>query len=118
MEITDRGTQQALFVLSSVVLVVFIICLCVVGFRLAEAWGEKSNSKSIVESEIARAAEAKAREAEMYAKKTEMEYQKALLERVGTIPTITVNLPQEQLDKLALDSVKRRIESLKVVVEL
>lgn len=117
MSINDPISLQVFFWLSAVVLVTLLICASVVGHRTATAWGERSGSDAVKQKEIARTAEWNFRTADANARQMEMAYQKALLERVGEIPPISLSVPQEQVDKLAMDYVKRRIESVKVTVE-
>ena len=106
---TDPITTQVFLWLTAIVLIAVVICLCVVGYHAATSWGERARANSAVEDALARTAESNAKQAEAA-------YQLALLNRVGTDPQITLTVPQAQLDKLATDYVKRRIESIKVKV--
>lgn len=118
MNITDNGTMQGFIFASTIVLISFIICMCIVGFRLAEAFGERLGSKVGVEKEIANAAASKRYQAEAEVKKAETEYQTALLQRVGQMPPVQINIPQAEVDKLAMGYIKRRIEALKIDIQL
>lgn len=118
MIFNDPTTQQTFLWLSALVVITLLFCACWVCLRFASALEASHQSKSAVQREISVAAGSHAREAEAKAKEAEMAYQLALLGRVGEIAPISVTVPQAQLDKLALDYARRRIESIKVVVSL
>ena len=110
MTISDPVSLQTFFWLSAAVLATLLICVSIVGHRFAEAWGERSRANSSVQ-------DAKTREAEAYARQAELDYDKELLLRAGPTPDISLNVDQATIDKLALDHLKKVIESMKVTVK-
>lgn len=106
----DSISLQVLLWLSATVLVTLLICLCVVGSRAAEAYSAAHRARADIQEALARTAEANA-------KQIEIGYQKALLERTGELPPITLALDQSQINKLAMDYVTKRIATLKIHVE-
>ena len=115
MNISDPHSLQVFFWLSAVVLVTLIICTCVVGYRHASARTE------VAEASI-KVADAEARKAEALARAAESGYQQALIERAGKthvldLPPISLTIPQDQVNKLAMDYVRQRIQSLRVKID-
>jgi hypothetical protein len=107
----DPITTQVALWLGAACLITLLGCLCTVGYHAATAWAERSRANTEIQK-------LRVREAEALADRAESEYQKALLERVGTVPAVPVNLPQEVLDKLAMDTLKKRFDSMRIKVEL
>lgn len=109
----DNGTIQLAVVFGACVAATLIVCLTV--------WLHHAESTRV---DVARAAVDRqkylAQISDNEVKNTEAKYKLALLERVGSheLDTVDLHIPQADIDALALDKIKARINAMRIEVKV
>lgn len=107
----DAGTTQWFLFLSTSVIATLVISVTILAHKAVSAQEDRH-------VQAAKVADAEARKAEANAKQADSVYQTALLQQVGVPPEISVNVPQSEIDRLAMDVLKQRLNAITLEVKL